>query len=612
MSHHLLNIVIFTPLAFAAVVALLPSSERNQLRAVALVGSLVSFATTIALYAVFDASAGAPELQFELNRPWIASLGVGYHVGVDGLAASLILLTGLLGPIVVLSTWSAVQTRVKELYLALLVLQTAMYGTFAALDLALFYVFWELMLVPMYLLIGVWGSENRVYAAVKFFLYTFAGSVLMLVAILFLYVKSGAGDARTFDYVALLRALNDPDSGVALTWTARKWLFVAFALAFAVKVPVFPLHTWLPDAHVQAPAAGSIILAGVLLKMGAFGFLRYAMPLFPDAAAWARPTLIALAVVGIVYGSLMALAQKDLKKLVAYSSVAHLGFVMLGILAMTVSASTGAMYQMLNHGISTGALFLLVGLLYERTHTRAISDYGGIAKVVPMFAFAFMVIVLSSIGLPGTNGFVGELLILAGAFRAPFTAGAAAPGVELDAINMPLWTAVAATGVVLGAVYMLRMYQRVMFGPLRHQENRALADLKVREWLAVGPLLALVVVMGVMPQPFLDRLAPSAKRFVERVGGQSEKGVGAFRSVGVSPPVFIRAEDASRDKLIRPAKEPQVVRVADVPEPAVQPARSAQPAKPAVDQLPKLPVRFRDPKLLEAIKQRAKDFRPTP
>ncbi|HCF59652.1 MAG TPA: Fe-S-binding domain-containing protein, partial [Myxococcales bacterium] len=317
MSHHLLDIVIFTPLLFAAVVALLPAGERNQLRAATLAGSLVSFATTIALYLAFDPSAGAPEFQLELNRPWIASLGIGYHVGVDGLAASLILLTGLLGPVAVLSTWSAVQTRVKELCLALLVLQTAMYGTFAALDLALFYVFWELMLVPMYLLIGVWGGENRVYAAVKFFLYTFAGSVLMLVAILFLYVKSGAGDARTFDYVSLLRALNDPDSGMALAWSARKWLFVAFALAFAVKVPLFPLHTWLPDAHVQAPAAGSIILAGVLLKMGAFGFLRYAMPLFPDAAAWARPTLVALAVVGIVYGSLMALAQKDLKKLIA-------------------------------------------------------------------------------------------------------------------------------------------------------------------------------------------------------------------------------------------------------------------------------------------------------
>lgn len=591
MSHHLLDIVIFTPLLFAAVVALLPGSERNQLRAATLAGSLVSFATTIALYLAFDPSAGAPEFQLELNRPWIASLGIGYHVGVDGLAASLILLTGLLGPVALLSTWSAVQTRVKELCLALLVLQTAMYGTFAALDLALFYVFWELMLVPMYLLIGVWGGEHRVYAAVKFFLFTFAGSVLMLVAILFLYVKSGSGDARTFDYVSLLRALNDPDSGMALGWSARRWLFVAFALAFAVKVPMFPLHTWLPDAHVQAPAAGSIVLAGVLLKMGAFGFLRYAMPLFPDAAAWARPTLVVLAVVGIVYGSLMALAQKDLKKLIAYSSVAHLGFVMLGILAMTVSSSTGAMYQMLNHGISTGALFLLVGILYERTHTRSISDYGGVAKVVPMFAFAFMVVLLSSIGLPGTNGFVGELLILAGSFGAPFTVGAAAPGVELGALNMPLWTAVATSGVVLGAVYMLRMYQRVMFGPLRHQENRALADLKLREWFAVGPLLALVVLMGVMPQPFLDRLDASAKRFVERVGGEPAQGAAAFRLVGAPPA-----------ELLRPAAAPQVVRVAQEPEPAVQPANLA------TEKLPMLPARLRDPKLLEAFKQRARDI----
>ena len=519
MSPYLLTAVIFAPLALAVPVALLPGSEKAQLKVATLVALLASFGLTLWLWLAYD-PAGA-EFQLEVNRPWVASMGIGYHVGVDGLAVSLMLLTGLLGPIALLSTWKAIEDRVKELCLSLLVLQTAMLGAFAALDLALFYVFWEAMLVPMYLLIGVWGSDNRVFAAVKFFLFTFAGSVLMLLAILYLYVKSGAAGSRSFDYQAILAALA---KGETVGWEARQWLFLAFALAFAVKVPMFPLHTWLPDAHTEAPTAGSIILAGVLLKMGAYGFLRFAIPFFPDAAAYFRPLLAALAVIGIVYGSLMSFEQKDLKRLVAYSSVAHLGFVMLGIVAVSVEAATGAMYQMLNHGVSTGALFLLIGVIYERTHTRAIADYGGIAKVTPMFAGVFLVILLSSIGLPGTNGFVGEFLILAGTFNAPFDVPLAPPaGVSFPYLSTVAVAAVATFGVVLSAVYMLRMYQQVFLGPVRHPENRRLTDLNLREWLTVSPLLAMALFMGLFPQPFLSRLEPSAKAFVARLGVQPLK-----------------------------------------------------------------------------------------
>ncbi|MBI5547043.1 MAG: NADH-quinone oxidoreductase subunit M, partial [Deltaproteobacteria bacterium] len=483
MSDYLLTLVVFAPLALAVPVLLLPGSEKGQLRVATLVAMLISFGLTLALFLAYDP--GGAEFQFTVDKPWVRTLGIGYRLGVDGMAVSLMLLTGFLGPIALLSTWSAIQERVKELCISLLALQTAMLGAFCALDLALFYVFWEAMLVPMYLLIGVWGSDNRIYAAVKFFLYTFAASVLMLVAILYLYVKTGAAGERSFDYQTILAALGRPET---LTWEARKWLFLAFALAFAVKVPMFPLHTWLPDAHVEAPAAGSIILAGVLLKMGVFGFVRFAVPFFPDAAAYYRPALAVLAVIGIVYGSLMSYVQKDMKKLVAYSSVAHLGFVMLGVMAISVEASTGALYQMLNHGVSTGALFLLIGIVYERTHTRAIADYGGIAKVTPMFAGVFLVILLSSIGLPGTNGFIGEFLILAGTFTAPFDPPVPPPqGVVLPYVSTVALATIAATGVVLGAVYMLRMYQQVMLGPVRHPENRGLRDLSVREWLAVGP-----------------------------------------------------------------------------------------------------------------------------
>ncbi len=512
-----LTILIFLPMLGAVGVALLPREEHGQHRAVGLGFMLLTLGAAIAVALEFDPAPFAPEFQLQTNVPWVPSLGIGYHVGIDGIALVLILLTAVLGPLVVLTAWKSVQTQVKEFVIALLVLQTAMLGAFSALDLVLFYVFWEAMLVPMYLLIGVWGSERRIYAAVKFFIYTMAGSLLMLVAILYLYYAAVGPAGRTFDFPEILRL------APGLPLAAQRWLFLAFALSFAIKVPMVPLHTWLPDAHTEAPAAGSVVLAGVLLKMGAFGFLRYAFPLFPDAAAAFRPLVATLAVVGIVYGALMCLAQRDMKRLVAYSSVSHLGFVMLGLSAMTVEGLTGGVYQMLNHGVSTGALFVLVGLLYERRHTRAMADYGGIARAAPALAALWMLVTLASIGLPGTNGFVGEFLILAGSWNSRIG-------------GAPWFAAVGAIGVILGAVYMLWMFQRVFLGPNRKAENQTIADLSGREWTILVPLAALIVVMGVHPQPFLDRIEPSVQRLVDRLGAHH----GA--EVGTPPPSIDRQE----------------------------------------------------------------------
>jgi len=512
----LLATVIFLPLAGALVAALLPAGEPQQHRGWALFVSAATFAVSLALWAGFDASRGGAEFQFELNTPWIPSAGIGFHIGLDGVALLLVMLTTALTPIVILSAFS-VENRVKEFMVSLLVLETAMIGTFAALDLVLFYVFWEAILVPMYLLIGVWGSQNRLYATVKFFIYTFAASVLMLVAILYVY----AHDGGSFDYLTARQALK-------VSSEAQGWLFLAFALAFAVKVPMFPLHTWLPDAHTEAPTAGSVILAGVLLKMGTFGFFRYAMPLFPEAALIWRPVIAALAVVGIVYGALMCLVQQDMKRLVAYSSVSHLGFVMLGLMAITAEGLTGGVYQMLNHGVSTGALFLLVGMLYERRHTRLISDYGGIAKRVPWLATAFVVVTLSSIGLPGTNGFVGEFLILAGTWlgRMPRT---------------QLLAAIAASGVILGAVYMLWLVERVFYGKNANPENQHLPDLSLREALVIAPMILLIVVMGLAPQPFLAPARPAVDRLVARMQDADRRlraqDPSRPPSVGTQPPV---------------------------------------------------------------------------
>jgi NADH-quinone oxidoreductase subunit M len=495
----LLNAVLFLPLAGALVAVLLPRGEGSQHKTWALLVSLVNFFLSLGLWFGFDASRGAPEFQFETSVPWISSLGISYHVGLDGVALLLVMLTTALTPIVILSAWKEIEDHVKEFFIALLVLETAMIGTFAALDLVLFYVFYEAILVPMYLLIGVWGSENRVYATVKFFVYTFAASVLMLVAILFVYFHDGG----TFDYVAARQ-------GLQVTPAAARWLFWAFALAFMVKVPMFPLHTWLPDAHTEAPTAGSVILAGVLLKMGTFGFFRFAMPLFPEAALHYRGLIAILAVVGIVHGALMSFVQVDMKRLVAYSSVSHLGFVMLGLMAITAEGMTGGVYQMLNHGVSTGALFLLVGMLKERRHTRLIADYGGIAKQVPWIATAFLIVTFSSVGLPGTNGFVGEFLILSGTWLSRL------PSAGLTA-------AIAATGVVLGAVYMLYLVQKVFFGKLDNPENRHLHDLSVREAFVILPMIALIGVMGLVPQPFLSPAKPAVDRLIGRLAAAEQR-----------------------------------------------------------------------------------------
>ncbi|HEX9402751.1 MAG TPA: NADH-quinone oxidoreductase subunit M [Anaeromyxobacter sp.] len=504
---NLLTVVTFLPAAGALALVLLPGTEARQHKALALALSVLTFLVSLGLWFGFDASPAAPEFQFEQFVPWVASIGIGYHVGLDGVALLLVMLTTVLAPIVILSTWKAVEDRVKEFMIALLVLETAMIGTFGALDLVLFYVFWELILIPMYLLIGVWGSQNRLYATVKFFIYTFAASVLMLLAILYVYFHDGG----TFDYLEARRALQ-------VTPEAGRWLFLAFALAFAVKVPMFPLHTWLPDAHTEAPTAGSVILAGVLLKMGTFGFFRYAMPLFPEAALRYRTAIAVLAVIGIIYGALMSLVQTDMKRLVAYSSVSHLGFVMLGLMAISPEGLTGGVYQMLNHGVSTGALFLLVGMLYERRHTRLISEYGGLAKQVPAIATVFVIVTLSSVGLPGTNGFVGEFLILSGTWLSRMRSSA-------------LLSTLAALGVILGAVYMLLLVERVFFGKLRNEHNRHLSDLSVREAFVLAPMIALIVVMGLVPQPFLAPAKPAVDRLVQRFQA-TEQRLGLPTTVG--------------------------------------------------------------------------------
>ncbi|MEN9800433.1 MAG: hypothetical protein RL653_4130 [Pseudomonadota bacterium] len=569
---HLLHAVIFLPLLFIPLVALLPASEKNQVRVATLVAMLVDAVLGLLAYQKFDPA--GPEFQLEHRAQWIADFGISFHTGVDGLAVSLLLLTVFLGPLVVLASWSYVDERVKEFHLALLVLQTAMLGALCALDVIVFYVFFEASLIPMYLLVGVWGAEERQMAAMKFFLYTLVGSLLMLVAILGLYFVVQPAGARSFDYptvynglIAATGELSDcmargagcdaaeltPLAAALKTW--GPWMFLAFALAFAVKVPLFPVHTWLPDAHVQAPVAGSMILAGVMLKLGTFGFWRFAIPLFPAAAREYRPAIAALAVVGIVYGALMCLAQRDIKKLIAYSSVSHLGYCVLGMFAYTVEGATGSAYQMLNHGVSTGALFLLFGMLYERRHTRLMADYGGIARVMPVFTAFFVVVTFSSIAVPGTNGFIGEFLVLLGSWKSA----------------LPLWmSALAATGVILGAAYMLWMVQKVFFGELTLRENQGLKDLHGREIVSALPFLALIVVMGLMPQPFLDRLNPSSERFVARAS-YGDRGSSVTRDQ-VMMPVMPLPSDATAAAAPAPS---------DVVKARME-ARALRPVRPAV------------------------------
>ncbi len=489
MTFPWLTWVIFFPLMGAAILMLFPVTAERAIRRWAIVVGVAELLFSLPLWWRF-VPGGSP-WQFEEIRPWIPMFGASWHVGVDGISALLVLLTTVITAITLIAAAGSVHRRHREFYASLLALETGMLGAFLALDLLLFYVFWEAMLVPMYLLIGVWGGPRRVYAAIKFFLYTMAGSVLMLVAILWLYIHQRALTGHPSFALDAFYAM-------PLTSAQQVWLFLAFAFAFAIKVPMFPFHTWLPDAHVEAPTSGSVILAAILLKMGTFGFVRYAIPLFPVASHLLTPWIVGLAIVGILYGALVAMVQPDLKKLVAYSSVSHLGFCMLGLYAMNAQGFAGSMMQMLSHGVSTGALFLLVGVVYERRHTRLIAEFGGLWKRLPVYAAVFLVVMLSSIGLPGTNGFVGEFLVLLGAYR-----------------TQAWWAVVAGLGVILSACYMLWMFQRVMFGPITHAENEKLTDLTFRERFVFAPLLLLIFWMGFTPQPLLDRMQPSLDRMLQ-------------------------------------------------------------------------------------------------
>ena len=486
----MLSAVLWLPLAGAIVIAVVPRDRVALIRWGALVVALGTFGVTLALLARFHT--GVAGYQFVEDREWIPAFGASYKLGIDGISLFLVVLTGFLMPISVLASWK-IEKNPKLFMTMLLALNTLVFGVFMSLDLLLFVLFWDAVLVPMYFLIGYWGYENRIYAAVKFFLYTFLGGVIMFVGVIALaFVARGQLGHLTFDLTELSR--------VRFVAGTERWLFLAFFAAFAIKVPIFPLHTWLPDAHTEAPTAGSIVLAALMLKMGAYGFLRFALPLFPHASREFTPAIIVLALIGIIYGAIVAAMQSDLKRLVAYSSVSHLGFVMLGIFVLTTQGLQGGTLQMINHGISTGALFLLVGMLYERRHTRAIADYGGIAKAVPLLAGIFLVTALSSIALPGTNGFVGEFLILVGSF-----------------VRKRPWAVIAAVGMVLSALYLLWAYQRVFHGPLEREDNRTMQDMSVREWLAAVPLVVMALLIGVWPRPFLDRMGPSLELVRQRV-----------------------------------------------------------------------------------------------
>lgn len=500
-SWNLLSWLIFTPLIGALALYLLPvftpKADPHGIRSrwFAFLVSLVAFAFSACAVGSFDAAGG---MQLKESYPWITAFGITYAVGIDGISLVLMMLTTILVPIVVLASTS-VHSKVRGYLFHMLVLETAMLGTLAALDLFLFYVFWELMLAPMYFIIGIWGGKRRIYATLKFVLYTVFGSLLMLVAILYVV---WAHAQQTGEMTFLLSTLL---SDTVLSFKEEVWLFAAFALAFGIKVPLFPFHTWLPDAHVEAPTGGSVILAGVLLKMGIYGFLRFGYPLFPRGAELFGPVIAGLAVIGIVYGALVAWVQTDIKKLVAYSSVSHLGYCVLGMVALNSVATTGSVYQLLNHGISTGALFLLVGVLYDRRHTREIREYGGLAGKLPLFAFLFLVFTLSSVALPLTNGFIGEFLILTGSYT-----------------KMPMLTAIALLGVILGAVYMLTLYMKTMFGELDEKKNGSLTDVTPREIATFVPLFILVFVMGLWPQPILERIEPSVQQLLSNVHDRAE------------------------------------------------------------------------------------------
>jgi NADH-quinone oxidoreductase subunit M len=490
-----LILVTFFPLVGVLALLFIPADKKKALRWTALIASLATFCLSIWMLTQFRAS--NPELQLGFSLPWIQVAGwnITFAMGVDGLSVLLVLLTTFLSPIAILSTWTAVEERVKDFMIFFLLLEVGMLGVFLAQDLFLFYIFWEFTLVPMYFLIGIWGGPRRIYAAIKFFLYTMAGSILMLLAILWLGIYQ-----QTFSVPELIAKGGIPGN-------VQMWLFLAFAAAFAIKVPMWPLHSWLPDAHVEAPTAGSVILAGVLLKMGTYGFLRFNLFLFPEAAVKAAPWVALLAVIGILYGAAVSYAQKDIKKLVAYSSVSHLGFVMLGLFALNAQGIEGGILQMINHGLSTGALFLLVGMVYEQTHTREFSEYGGLWKLMPVYGAFMLIVSLSSMGLPGLNGFVGEFTILLGAYGS-------------SAIGSPWFAGVAALGVIMSAVYILYMFQKIFLGPEGSiveevkKHGHALRDLNVREIVTVVPLLVMIFWIGLYPKPFFALMAPAVDKLV--------------------------------------------------------------------------------------------------
>ncbi len=503
-----LTLVTFFPLLGILVILFLKSEMKNVIRWTALVTSLITFGISIAVLAQFNPQEKG--LQMVVDQPWIrvANWNISFHMGVDGLSILLLLLTTFLTPISILSSWTAIEDRVKDFMVFFLLLEVGMVGVFLAQDLFLFYVFWEFTLVPMYFLIGIWGGPNRVYAAVKFFLYTMAGSILMLLAILWLGINQG-----TFSLPKLI------EKGIPAD--LQFWLFLAFAAAFAIKVPMWPLHSWLPDAHVEAPTAGSVILAGVLLKMGTYGFLRFNLPLFPQASMQLAPWMASLAVIGILYGAAVSYAQKDVKKLVAYSSVSHLGFVMLGLFALNAQGIQGGILQMVNHGLSTGALFLIVGMIYERRHTRIMDDFGGLWKVMPIYGALTLIVALSSMGLPGLNGFIGEFTILLGAWGA---------GQADGVLRSTIFAALAAIGVILAAVYILLMFQKLFLGPLpAHQykdhEEKGLKDLNWREIAVLVPLIILIFWIGLYPKPFFNLIAPSVDQLVNILKGVTTAGL---------------------------------------------------------------------------------------
>src|SRR5437867_3032299 len=493
MDQHLLSVILFAPLAGMLVLLLIPSSSKTLLKLWANLVGFACFLVSLPLVTRFDKSIDGYQMVEKAN--WIPSLGAKYLVGVDGISMLLVMLTTVVSFLAILSSWNAIEDRLKEYYAMFLLLETGMIGVFLSLDFFLFYVFWELVLVPMYFIIGVWGGPRKLYAAIKFFLYTLVGSVLMLLGILTLYFQYHQQfGTYTFEIADLMK--------LELPLGLQQWVFAAFAFGFAIKVPMFPFHTWLPDAHVEAPTAGSVILAGVLLKMGTYGFIRFSLPLLPQASA--DPTVVKvmvwLSIIAIIYGALVSMMQRDMKKLIAYSSVSHLGFCTLGIFALNPHGLSGSVIQQINHGISTGALFLIVGLIYERRHTREIKELGGLSNVMPVYATLFMIVMLSSIGLPLLNGFIGEFTILQGAFEVNWR-----------------WAAWAVSGIVLGAAYMLWLYQRTMFGPCDNPKNQALKDLSFREVMTLVPLIAWAFWIGLYPKPFFDVLERPVTNIVERV-----------------------------------------------------------------------------------------------